>query len=246
MCATVRVRSRPSPTTQACPGCFRTPGGRKPRDDRAAHLRRRCSLDRRTGVREGRSQPAAAPQAASRRISGDECRMRRVSRRSCATVKSSGRPVTRAAGNGAAGGANSWPPHRPGQSPVAHPSGVIRHLSSKPRLRVCRCLTQSVGNGNALSVSAASKAVATAGGAPIVRPQVGNSLTVEQRSLTPSVLVRIQVPQPARILSKSVTYIISGSGAGRRFGAWFGESNSARRASSLRMAFSASSVSVAA
>jgi hypothetical protein len=32
------------------------------------------------------------------------------------------------------------------------------------------------------------------------RPNVlGNSLTVEQRTLTPSVLVRIQVPQPNKI-----------------------------------------------
>ena len=30
---------------------------------------------------------------------------------------------------------------------------------------------------------------------------MGNSLTVEQRTLTPSVLVRIQVPQPVKILS---------------------------------------------
>ncbi len=29
---------------------------------------------------------------------------------------------------------------------------------------------------------------------------MGNSLTVEQRSLTPSVLVRIQVPQPFNLI----------------------------------------------
>ena len=42
----------------------------------------------------------------------------------------------------------------------------------------------------------------------IISRTLGHSLTVELRTLTPSVLVRIQLPQPSFIIIKTICYII--------------------------------------